>query len=397
MPEPSTFVEISPELHARREQLQEQGAFEKVKAECEAKVVSWRWATVDKADPDPFWSQKYGYPAGRWLKVPPSDPHGDYRHGADDEGRFVVVREGSGFKGRFDEEFYYYTPDRIEVIGYDRFLPRKVVEVSWYSLDSGRPVRSERLNINATTAKVAEYRYQNDRLVEEIVYQRGLVRNERVERHYHFQYDDRGRLDRIEFEYFYLDGQRENVRGLVYRRPKKGESIARSSSEIEELLVQLIPDKLRAARVSEPLFCLLLVYDWEGNPPLPPLLALGPQSLRQRAREKHGREARCYLWNPADYPTFGAAELELTDAKLLEACDLLNQMMSSRDYFQPARTLLNKVAARLQQHDWRGILETTDDFFVAAVDLESQDHLQPNMKKSVPTEIIKRLKKESYL
>jgi hypothetical protein len=71
--------------------------------------------------------------------------------------------------------------------------------------------------------------------------------------------------------------------------------------------------------------------------------------------------------------------------------------MAESDSFQPGRQRLNLLAAQLQQRDWTGILPTTDDFVVAAVDLESQDDLQKNIKKSVPPELIKKLKREGLL
>ena len=166
---------------------------------------------------------------------------------------------------------------------------------------------------------------------------------------------------------------------------------------VEERLGELIPEAVAAAKIRKPAYCLLLVYDWE-NPEvmLPPDLAVGLASDRSAAAKQHGKDAKYYLWNPADFQLFGE-ELELDDRRLAKARELLGQELALKDRFTPALKLLNSVDARLMEHDWSGELKTTEDFVVAAVDLEAQDHLMKNLRKSVSPEIITDLKRKGYL
>ncbi len=174
----------------------------------------------------------------------------------------------------------------------------------------------------------------------------------------------------------YPAGSSDYPRGgteTLYRRPRKGETIKGLCELVEERLVELIPEVVAAAKIRKPAYCLLLVYDWE-NPDvmLPPDLAVGLASDRSAAAKQHGQEAKHSLWNPAGFTIFGEG-LELDDRRLAKACELLGQQLALKDRFTPALKLLNNVAARLMQRDWSGELKTTEDFVVAAVDLEAQD------------------------
>ena len=58
---------------------------------------------------------------------------------------------------------------------------------------------------------------------------------------------------------------------------------------------------------------------------------------------------------------------------------------------EPARKLILQVAADLAKMDWKGKLNTTEDFIVYAVDTDMAD-LRKNLKLTVPAKTLAKLK-----
>ena len=396
-------VTIAEKLEQRFNELSERSHYKDIKTRTDSQVVHWRWATGPRFQLDPFHAEKYRLPKGRWLAAEPAIDHYKYLHGFNSSGQVVVVRMMTEL-GVYTEEFFNHSDTIIEsayyssASGSDRHDPsgtRESVVVAQLELDEGVPVRYEVRGTHKVAA--ADYINVGGRLVSEHLIAESLPTPDRYSDFmYQYHYDEMARLDFIDCVFQNLATGEPPIHYICYRRPKKGQSKRELAARVAALAVRAIPETLRAAKIHDQVFNLLIVYDNE-NMPLPPSLALGSESFRQRAREQHGKQARCEIWNPADYEHFNLPTLELKDPELLEACELLNQQMAESDNCQLGRRLLNSVAAQLQQRDWAGILQTTDDFVVSAVDLESQDDLRKNITKSVPPELIKRLKREGLL
>lgn len=387
-------VQLSELTNRRFEELSNSAAYETLKRHVESHVVKWRWATWEKFGLEPYDSEKNRFPKGRWLDSEPAVIHDKWLHGIDNEGRIAVIRGMCELPGMFSEEFFLYAQSSIERAYFNK-AGRPLGVYSNLQLIDGVPARLESRSSQCLTA--ATYTYVDERLTtEHRVSERLSYGPRNLEVEYQYHYDARGRLELIECTEQSSPPDTPAKTYVVFRRPQKGESQKQLASQIEKLAIKEIVATIATAGLHDKIYNLLLVYDAE-NLPLPPMLALGPESLRQRAKSEHGKNAKFELWNPADYPHFNVPELELKNPELLEACALLNQQMAERDNFRPARRLLNSVAAQLQQRDWTGILQATDDFVVAAVDLESQDDLQKNIKKSAPSELIKKLKREGLL
>jgi hypothetical protein len=164
---------------------------------------------------------------------------------------------------------------------------------------------------------------------------------------------------------------------------------------VEQKLLRLIPQAVASARIYEPVYCLALTYDPESAC-LPPLLGLGLEQERRACLEEHGRRAREFLWNPAEFAHFDTPALALDDPDLESLCDRFNAELDAKGSWEPARKLLNSVASQLRTLDWGGKIDTTPDFVAYAVDLELAD-LQKNLKASVPEALLAELKSNRLL
>lgn len=181
---------------------------------------------------------------------------------------------------------------------------------------------------------------------------------------------------------------------------KKGAEKAFSLNDLLELirkrLLKVIPQTAAKARISKPVYCLALAYDGESNEILPPLLGIGLESERQGWIQEHGREAKDYMWNPAEFKHYEQKNTHLKNEELEAWCVQANELLEKRGTNAPARRMLNAVAASLAKQRWKGKLKTTADFVVYAVDFELGS-LQKNMKLSVPEKRFATLRKAKLL
>ena len=164
---------------------------------------------------------------------------------------------------------------------------------------------------------------------------------------------------------------------------------------VENKLIRLIPQAVASARIYEPVYCLALAYD-PASDCLPPLLGLGLERERQAWIAEHGRRARDFIWNPAEFTHFDTPALTLDDADLEQVCERLNGEIEAKGTHEPARKLLTSVAAQLRTLDWGGKIDTTPDFVAYAVDLELAE-LSRNMKASLPEPLLAQLKNARLL
>jgi len=150
----------------------------------------------------------------------------------------------------------------------------------------------------------------------------------------------------------------------------KGITTKRLKATIRERLLLLVPKVVETAKIDDPIYCVALGYDGEGNDILPPSIAIGVDSERSRWLREHGTEARNWLWNPAEFSHYETPDTQLHDDALEEACDLLNNHLAERGSLSSAAKLLVEVAAELNRVPWPDSVRTTEDFVVYSVDLE---------------------------
>jgi hypothetical protein len=183
------------------------------------------------------------------------------------------------------------------------------------------------------------------------------------------------------------------------RKPlPKGVTMKSLAKQIRERLARAVVMTVTKARIKEPVYCLALNYDCEGNPLLLPELGIGLDSERQARLNRAGRNAKLDIWEPEQFSLFANSRtaLQKRDRELDRACDLFNRELEYEGSDEPARKLILQVAADLAKVDWRGKVHTTHDFIVYAVDTDGAD-LHRNLKFSVPAKQLAKLKAAKLL
>jgi hypothetical protein len=181
------------------------------------------------------------------------------------------------------------------------------------------------------------------------------------------------------------------------RKPlPKGVSMKSLAKQIRERLPNAVVAAVTKARIKEPVYCLALNYDCEGNPLLLPELGIGLESERRARLKRGGPEAKLDIWEPEQFSVFANTRTALKDKKLEQACDSYNRELEYNGSQEPARKLILEAAKELAKMDWSGKLNTTDDFIVYAVDTDGAD-LHMNLKLTVPPKQLARLKAAKLL
>lgn len=164
-------------------------------------------------------------------------------------------------------------------------------------------------------------------------------------------------------------------------------------SEIEAELIEMLPETAQAAHVDEPIYLLILCYIDTTTDEHSPFVAIVPERVRQRAIKRTGAEASRMIWFPRQLLGGSSAlireqslENPALQAKIETCYELLTENSSDDDDITllPFREMFWRVARTLNERDWRGILNTTDDFVVAASDW-SGFWSQEDLSNSLPS------------
>lgn len=193
------------------------------------------------------------------------------------------------------------------------------------------------------------------------------------------------------------DKSGEVIEDLDMTRPPKikplpkGVTLKSLAKQILQHLVADVVARVTKAKVKEPVYCLVLNYDCEGNPKLPPELGIGLESERQARLKQGGKDAKLDIWDAETFSLFANKKTMLDAKELMAACDLFNREMERQGSDEPARQLILDATRALAKLNWSGKLNTTDDFIVYAVDTDGVD-LRKNLKASVSPKLLAKLR-----
>ena len=363
-----------------------------LKKACEAQVVRWEWASFGLYHPKPFFNERKKIGKGRKLDGKPATiKSGMRQYGFDSDDRIVVVRQYTEFSGRFYEEFFVATEDQIEGTHFDPYEHKPVGNVTRQTFKDGRIISFGLWGTNGESTEA--YQYNGDRITSIKTIGTNFLPRKEYSIAETIGYDEIGRLSLIQREF--SEGNRTS-KEILYKRPRKGESVNELVEIIRGKLVRQIPETLRAARIADRVYCLILPYTKEDAPVLPPEIALGLDRQRKAWVKEKGKDAKGYVWNAAEFERSGDTALTLDDAELIAACDLFNQQIALNGKWNLTRKLLNEVARELMQMNWKGTLAVTDDFIVFALDYEETD-FRANLKASVSPVRLAMLKAKGLL
>lgn len=191
--------------------------------------------------------------------------------------------------------------------------------------------------------------------------------------------------------------RRDGTRFQLYQPLPKGIKIKALKGTLRERLTELIPKIVAAANITDPIYCVALAYDDEGNDSVPPCIGIGLESERIRWKTEHAKREKNFVWNPAEFHHYEKPHTQIPDDEALEeACDFLNTKWAEGSSSAPAAKLLEEIAAALNHVAWPQSIRRTDDFVVYAVGLEGSN-LRRSLKASLTPEKFGMLKAQGLL
>lgn len=194
----------------------------------------------------------------------------------------------------------------------------------------------------------------------------------------------------------YFRVRRDGSRFELGQPLPEGVTVKSLKETVRDRLKVLVPKLVSAAKIREPIYCVALAYDDEGNDALPPFIGIGLDSERRRWKAEHGKRAKDYVWNPEEFHHYEKPYTQLDDDALEEACDYLNGKWSESGSTAPAAKLLMEVAAELNRVDWPVSVRRTTDFVAYAIGLEGSG-LKKSLKAGLNPEKLAKLKADGWL
>jgi YD repeat-containing protein len=286
-----------------------------LKAAAERAVVRWEWASWGRPAIEPFTFERGGFAPGKPIAKPRGTPKsGVHAYGYDAEGRLVLEREHTSWKGLTKDTYFVHTDEGIEEWHFDKEWAgeARVINVGWYEVDEERRVVS------------SWFAYAHGKPVKHTyLWKKGLLRQITGPVDERLSYDKDGQLTTVT-----KDGQ------VSYTRAVPGQLLADLAPAIAKELEASIRKQVAKLRSEEQVRALVLVIDEENyRYTLPPILAA--PTVSERAR------------HPAEWELFDVDELEYETKKLLALCDTANQDIWQNERFREAHAVVKGVAAKL--------------------------------------------------
>ena len=351
---------------------------ETLRQEILKRVVRWEYSTGPRYEIVPFRLLLSGVSPGRLLKAPKGTGN-EHHYGFDADNRLVLQRDV--FDGQPSHDVMFFHDGNTAMGGYVRSTGT-VCWVSQCQFDGPRLLTEDNLvqDYSKLRRDHREYEWEQGRLI--AMKEKGNVTE--------YMYDGGGELAAVRTTY------EDGTSTYSYRRLPEGVTLETLAEKIRQRLLPAVQATAAAANIREPVYCLVLAYDGQGGDALPPCVGFGLETERKAWLMEHGKRAKDYLWNPAEFAHYEKDHTQLQDEELDADCDLFNQAAETRGSQGRAVRLLNQVAAELAKVSWKGKLCTTSDFVVFAVDYEGAD-LRKNMKQSVSESVLADLKKNKLV
>ena len=343
---------------ARKLYDQAQANYSNLKAQIEAQVVRWFWASggVGYFSLEPFYFEQNRFSKSKILKDAPEDSDNKYQYGVNDKDEIIVERRYTESKGKFKGQCY------------ETFYFREDSQIISYRFEYSEEKECDNVKIFIYKDGLLQYIYSafEEHYLEETMYYEGnkLIRRKTKGLDYYsnpidntllYTYDMLGKLNSI-----------TNETGYVYYQKKdKKISYKALSERVAERFYALLIPAIKAYPIPEPLYCLNIAFDYQYI--MPPTIGFGTESERLEWKESYGKRADGLLWNTADYAHTVEIETDNEDTALFE---LFNQETEMQERESAATKLLVACAKRLKE-EWASLgIPSTDDFVVVVSDEE---------------------------
>lgn len=274
-----------------------QRRYAKLKAEAEARVVRWEWASFAARSYKPAHLEISKTVKGKPLAAEPVPPvGGSHGYGLDAEGRVVIELQQTSFPGRYYETFFVHEPDGIASFHFSYDEPKRWINAEWLAIgDAGV---TELHSVYARGNAISTI-YERDELGRVVRARRsgdnppyGALDDWRE-----LEYDGDGQLVRVYW------CQPDGRRSLDFERASEATSLPTRWQELlRELsaaVLQTLRDRPPPGRADDPLYTLAFFHTGAAyQHRLPPDVAGGRLSACERLQRELGEEAPESIWNP---------------------------------------------------------------------------------------------------
>jgi hypothetical protein len=391
------------ELIAMLQRCQSAKEYAALKKTCQSAVTEWRWATGPMLPELPHDELVRGIKPPKWSK---KQTRGGFLHGLDKDGRVQCIRSDERTKSDESvyEQFLIHEDNGFWCIYFNNERKKSVLGVKWFEMKGDRWLRW--LGIGHYGIREYVLNWEADRLVKYLDRSWSDVTvsdpkaaakpGEGEVTEFTYSYAADGELERVTEETDLGEGKPRWTE-VKYQRVPKGANLKVLLQEVEDMLAAEIPKTIKAARAPETVYALLLQYtgvDTDLSGFAPPMF-LPPEGLRRRAREDRPKDAAWYLWAVQEWEGDpGVVRLSCKNAAIDEKLHLIFQLtvvQASPTNYGPVRKMFQRLCARLNTFDWKGILKTTDDFIVIPFDPHGEMDLKEDLKACVPPEKLRLL------
>lgn len=341
---------------ARKLYEQAQANYPALKAQIEAQVVRWFWASggVGLFSLEPFYFEQNRFPKSKILKDAPEDSDNKYQYGVNANDEIIVERSYNEFEGLYDEEFYFREEKQIISYHFDSAPEKECINTRIFIYKDGLLQSIHSAYDNNTWSERTMF-YEGDKLIRQE--EKGLdYYLKPIDNTLLYTYDILGELNSISSGTGYVYYQKKDKK-ISYK--KLSECVA------ERFYALLIPAIKAYYPIPESLYCLNIAFDYQYI--MPPTIGFGTESERLEWKESYGKRADSLLWNTAEYEHTIEIETNDEDTALF---DLFNQETEMQDKSSAATKLLVACAKRLKE-EWASLgIPSTDDFVVVVSDVE---------------------------
>lgn len=375
------------------------GQYQSLRDTAELQVSLVEWANGPLHALPPLFFERFGGRGWALDDAPPEQVnHWLYGFAAEEN---VLVEQAYNWYG-VAEAFWTILGNETIVTRYSVAEPKIPLQIERLLTENGQPVRYNSLavalgpDVKVTDPDKLLKLAQNAAMVSEIEETYTVVDGRVVEIHRVDETSGRQRYEkRITVAY---DGAGEPLRieahdptgtHLLYQRRPKGETREDVALRFLKTLVRAVNETLRGEKLAaEPVYAVILSYVAGGEPP-PPALMVGRERDRQREPDA--------MWMPFMYddaPEGGF--LTWKGDGLAEAAQAFDQVLGEAVDDLEQRTLY-AACRELNHQSWTGILTTTDDFVVFAVDYELDEPESAMRDSGVPQDRLDLLRQRGWL
>jgi hypothetical protein len=381
------------ELETRFNTLKDEYA--RLDADADSNVVRWRYAQRPAFDLRPDFFRRFNQKPGDLTDDEPVTAFLYYAYGYSADERVIYAAVFQTEAVPRIATFYQHYPDRIELASYAVTLYTEdyhLRKVGWLVQPSeDRPVIYAEYEQDAGEIRFyyEEYVYdEQGRLARIPTYYVTQLRSQRAETHSEAVYQYEGdRLIRITSR---LPGSQERV---LYEARRKGETkktlFEAARVSLREVIVERV--RLDPATRQERVYNLVISYDAVADDGL--LLTVAPEAQREaweRETSDQSYESLLYhqlAWQPE--------QIEIWS--LPEEYERFLRQTRRDERWDDIRSLFIRVARDLNEQDWSGLLNVTDDFIVFANDYEAGNDVHDAIRASVPMEKLRILQAKGLI